>query len=623
MTFETVLVARHYALRYGVLDMTVNYGSITKEEKAMFARTFRGLMVLSLLALVGLLVACTAAAPAPSAPAPAAPTTAAAKPAEQKPAEAPKAAAPTQAPAAAAKPADTPKAAAPAAPAVAKGGNLVYGIYTRFDTLDPTVTTFSVVGTVGYHIFDPYVWQTSAGKFEPGLAESWTISPDGTEYTLKLRQNVKFHDGTPFNAEAVKFTFDRIIDPETKSQSAKSLLGPYDSSTVVDANTVRIKFKQPFAPFMNSLSLPYLAPQSPTAVKAAAKDYGVKTVVGTGPFKFTSYRVDQELKLEKNADYKWGPAHLTKDGGPFLETLTFRIIPEDNTRSATLQSGELTFADSLPAAEFKNLSAVKELEILSPVQAGSGHSVMMNVTNPPLDDVKIRQALEWATDKQGLINTVFNGVFKPACSPLTSNLLGYDAKACDKYKFDQAKAGALLDEAGWKLNASTGVREKDGKPLKLGFYFRSDSNNAVGMATFLQNNWKKVGVDLDMQGLAQQGYFDAVRAGKHHFQFWWETNTDPDVVRTLLHSKNADGGTNRNRYKNADMDKLIDAAAAESDPVKRAAAYAPIQQKVLDDAVMIYLADPLTIVGGNVKLKGEAMDWGGNYPQFHAAWIEK
>jgi peptide/nickel transport system substrate-binding protein len=583
----------------------------------MFTRTFRVLVVLSLLAVVGLLAACTAAAPAPSAPAaqqaPAQQAPAqqapAQKPAEQKPAEAPKAVAPTQAPA--------------AAPAAAKGGNLIYGIYTRFDTLDPTVTTFSVVGTVGYHLFDPYVWQTSAGKFEPGLAESWTISPDGKEYTLKLRKDVKFHDGTPFNAEAVKFTFDRIVNPETKAQSARSLIGPYESSEVVDANTIKVKFTQPFAPFMNSLSLPYLAPQSPTAVKAAGKDYGVTTVVGTGPFKFTSYRVDQELKLAKNPDYKWGPAHLMKDGGPFLETLTFRIIPENNTRSATLQSGELTFADSLPAAEFKNLSANKDLEILSPVQAGSGHSVMMNVTNPPLDDVKVRQALQWATDKQGLINTVFSGIFKPACSPLTSNLLGYDPKTCDKYKFDQAKSAALLDEAGWKLNASTGIREKDGKPLKLGFYFRSDSNSAVDMATFLQNNWKKVGVDLDMQGLAQQGYFDAVRAGKHHFQFWWETNTDPDVVRTLLHSKNADGGTNRNRYKNADMDKLIDAAAAESDPVKRAAAYAPVQQKVLDDAVMIYLADPLTIVGGNVKLKGEAMDWGGNYPMFHAAWIEK
>ena len=116
-----------------------------------------------------------------------------------------------------------------------------------------------------------------------------------------------FHDGTPFNAEAVKFTFDRIMDPETKSQTAISLMGPYESSEVVDDSTVKIKFKEAYAPFLNSLSLPYLSPQSPTAVKAAGKDYGITTLVGTGPYMFKSYTPDQELVLVKNPDYKWGP----------------------------------------------------------------------------------------------------------------------------------------------------------------------------------------------------------------------------------------------------------------------------------------------------------------------------
>lgn len=531
----------------------------------------------------------------------------------------------TSVPAAPSAATSAPNAVSPTAvPAASgKGGSIIYGMYTKFDTLDPTVTTFSVVGTIGYHVDDPLVWQTAAGKFAPGLAESWSISEDGKEYTLKLRKDATFHDGTPFNAEAVKFTFDRIMDPATKSQTAISLMGPYDSSEVVDDYTIKIKFKEAYAPFLNSLSLPYLSPQSPTAVKAAGKDYGITTLVGTGPYMLKSYTPDQEVVLVKNPNYKWGPPDLMSGGGPFLDTITIRIIPEDNTRSAALQSGELTFADTLPTQELKNLSDNKDLTILSPIQAGSGHSVMMNVTNPPLDDVKVRQALEWATDKQGLIDTVFNGAFKPACSPMTSNLFAYDPTTCDKYKYDLDKAGALLDEAGWKMNASTGIREKDGKPLKLGFYFRGDDNRSKEMSTFLQNNWKKVGVDLDLQGLERAGYFDAVRAGKHHMQFWWETATDPDVVRILFYSANADGGTNRNRYKNPEMDKLIDAAAAESDPTKRAALYAQIQAKALDEAIMIYLADPLTINGMSSKLKGVTMDWGGNYPFFHAAYVEQ
>ena len=526
-------------------------------------------------------------------------------------------AAPTAAPAA--KPTDAPKPAAPtAAPAAKAGGTLIYGVYTKFDTLDPTVTTFSAVGTIAYHLCDPIVWQTAAGKFEPGLAESWTISPDGKEYTFKLRKDVKFHDGTPFNADAVKFTFDRIVNPDTKSQTAFSLIGPYESSEVVDASTIKVKFKQPYAPFLNSLSLPYLSPQSPTAVKAAGKDYGIKSVVCTGPFKWSDYKVDTELKLVKNPDYKWGPKHLMKDAGIALDGLTFRVIPEDATRSATLQSGELQFADSLPAVEFKQLSANKDIQVISAVQAGSGWSIMMNVEKAPTNDVKVRQALEWATDKQGLIDTVYGGAYKIGCSPLTPNLLGFDKSTCDKYKFDTAKAGAILDEAGWKVGAD-GVRAKDGQKLTVDFHFRSDSGTSKAMATFIQANWKKSGVDVQLFGAERAGYLDAVRAGKHNFQFWWETGTDPDVVRILFHSQNAGGGTNRNRYKNADMDKLIDDAAAESDPAKRSAIYAKVQAKALDEAIMIFMADPITIVGAGKNVKGAVLDWGGNYPLFHGA----
>ncbi len=201
--------------------------------------------------------------------------------------------------------------AQPSAPSAVQaptpGGTLIYGLATKFDTLDPTVTTFSVVGKMGYHVFDPLVWQPSAGKFEPGLAESWQISADAKTYTFKLRKDVKFHDGTPLNAQAVKFTFDRIADPATKSQLAISLLGPYEGTDVVDDATVRVRFKTPYAPFLDSVSVPYLSPVSPDAVRKAGKDFGSTALVGTGPFKFESYRSDAEVVLVKNDDYKWGP----------------------------------------------------------------------------------------------------------------------------------------------------------------------------------------------------------------------------------------------------------------------------------------------------------------------------
>jgi len=512
---------------------------------------------------------------------------------------------------------------APAVQAPTPGGTLIYGLATKFDTLDPTVTTFSVVGKIGYHVFDPLVWQPSAGKFEPGLAESWQIAADAKTYTFKLRKDVKFHDGTPFNAQAVKFTFDRIADPATKSQLAISLLGPYEGTDVVDDATVRVRFKTPYAPFLDSVSVPYLSPVSPDAVRKAGKDFGSTALVGTGPFKFESYRSDAEVVLVKNDDYKWGPAYLKSRGAPYLDKIVWRVIPESTTRIATAESGELQFVEDVPTQDYQRVKSAGRLTVLDPLQAGSGHSMMMNVQNPPFDDVRVRRAIEWAVDKNAMNQTVWNGVFKPSCSAITPNVLGYDAKMCDKYKYDATRAAALLDEAGWRLNTATGVREKDGLPLKLGLYFRSDSDNARNMATFLQGNLKPVGIQLDLQGLARAGYFDAVRAGKHHMQFWWESHGDPDVLRILVHSSNANGGTNRSRYKNAEMDRLIDDAAAQTDVEKRKALYSQIQNKLLDDAVMIFFADPLSIFAFQKTLRDVSVDWTGNYPFFHVAYLQK
>src|SRR6516164_3649415 len=157
--------------------------------------------------------------------------------------------------------------AAPPGPAPEAGGELVYGLTNRFDTLDPNVTTFSDVGRISYHLFDTLVWESKPGGFVPGLAEKWEISAAADQYTFHLRKDVKFHDGTPLTAEAVKFTFDRIVDPDLKSQSAFSSIGPYDSTQVVDPYTAVVKFKTPYAPFLSSAAGSDLAPVSPDAVK--------------------------------------------------------------------------------------------------------------------------------------------------------------------------------------------------------------------------------------------------------------------------------------------------------------------------------------------------------------------
>ena len=510
----------------------------------------------------------------------------------------------------AAKPAAT---TAPTTPLAAKsGGELTYALAGKFDGLDPSVTTSTICGRMSVHLFDQLVREPSPGSFVPGLAEKWDVSPAADEYTFYLRKDVKFHDGTPFNAEAVKYTFDRIVNPDMKSQLAFSLIGPYDSTTVVDPFTVKVKFKSSYAPFLDSAAQPFLSIMSPTATEKFGKDIAVNPT-GTGPYKFESYQIDNVVRMVKNPDYKWGPSFFKHQGAPFIDAINFRVIADPATRVAALKSGEVQFIEDLPVANYQEMQSSSNYQIVEGTQAGSGYSMMLNVTRPPTDDVKVRQAISWAVDRPALVKTVWNGLFQPACSVLTSVTFAYDPATCQVYTYDPKKAGALLDEAGWKLDGD--VRKKNGEELVIKMDYRADQPVNVGQATFLQAALGQIGMKVELNGLAQAGYFDAVRRGDHNMQPWWGPATDPDVVRQDYYSKNADGGTNRSRYKNPEMDKMIDEAAGFTDPEKRKQAYAAIQKKVLDEAIMIFIADSKNVFATQkARVNDVALDWSSTYP---------
>ncbi len=564
------------------------------------------------LSVAGVLAACAESATAPTntaAPAvAAAPTTA---PATARPALPASAVSGTTAPVASAQPL-----------AAKQGGELTYALATRFDTLDPNVTTFSVVGRMAFHMFDQLVREPNPGQFVPGLAEKWEINATADEYTFFLRKDVKFHDGTPFNAEAVKFTFDRVVDPNTKSQAAFSALGPYQSSTVVDPYTVRVKFKSPYAPFLDSVSQPFLSPVSPTAVQKFGKDFG-SNPVGTGPFKFESYRTDNVVRMVKNPDYNWAPSIHRHSGPAYLDAINWRIINEPATRAAALKSGEVQMIDDVPLQEYGEFRGNANFSLLQGVMAGSGYSMMINVTKPPTDDVKVRQALAYATDKANMIKTVWKDVHKPACSVLTSVTFGHDASTCQSFTYDPKKAAALLDEAGWTLSGGD-TRKKGGQELVLALFYRSDNPDNVAQATFLQATYQQIGVKLDLRGLAQAGYFDAVRRGDHNMQFWWGPATEPDVVRQYYYSANAEGGTNRSRYKNPEMDKLIDQAAGATNPEQRKMLYAQIQKRVLDEGIMVFFADSQNIFAyQKAKVNDAVLDWSSTYPLLYDTSVNR
>lgn len=554
----------------------------------------------------------TAAAPT-TAPAEAAATTA------PEATEAPAAEA-TMAPEAAATTAPVAPTTAPAGGDTTDGAVLTYGLAGTFDKIDPNATTFSRVGRVALHIVDPLIWQPTPGTYEAGLATEWSANADATEYTFKLREDVTFHDGTPFNAAAVKFTFDRIVDPETKAQTAFSLLGPYKETQIVNDYEIKVIFNSSFAPFYNSLSTSYLAPVSPTAFeRVGAADWGITEMVGTGPFMLESYVPDSEIVLTRNPDYNWGPAFTGASGPAKLSQIVFKIITEPATRIASLETGETNFVEEVPEIDFSRISETPEFTAINVPQPGSGHSLMMNQQNPPMDDLAVRRAIQLASDKEGMITAIWNGIGEPGCGPITHATYGFDEATCSMYTYDVEAANATLEEAGWVDSDGDGIREKDGKPLTIGHFYRAEAAVSSQMADYMKSDLAKVGIDVQLNGLSQAGYFDAVRAGKHHTQNWWDTGTDPDVVRILLYSKNAGGGTNRNNYINPEMDTLIDNAAGESDPAARVELYKQIQTKVMDDALMVFYNDPMSLYAHTVTLQNPVMYLGGNYPYFYSA----
>ncbi len=499
---------------------------------------------------------------------------------------------------------------------------LSFGISRGVDTLDPTATTFSSVEVIVGHVFDTLVKQQPLGVFHPALATSWTVNEDATEYIFELRDDVSFHDGTAFNAEAVKYTFDRIVDPDTKSQMAFSFIGPYAESEVLGEHSIAVRFSSPNAAFLDGVSHPQLGPISPAAVEALGADWGFSGIVGTGPFIFESYIADSEVVMVKNPDYNWGNEDVFGRSGPAdIDRLVFKILTDPGTRMAALESGEVDMIDNIPGLDVQRLEETPDFVVTQYDQAGHGYSFMFNQIKSPTDELVVRKAIAQAIDIEIMQDIVYDGLGSKACSALTQSMFGWTDVYCQQNPYDPDAAGALLDEAGWVMNEETGIRERDGTPLAIE-HWSPDRPLSAATAQFLQEDLNAIGIDFQINLADIAAYLTVVRAGEHNTQQWWDTQTDPDgVFRTLYHSSNAGGGTNRNNYRNDAMDTMIDAAVGIGDPAARAAAYAEIQQKLADEVVMVYFNDPVVLYASRPEVQNVTILGGGFVPNFYSATL--
>ena len=474
-------------------------------------------------------------------------------------------------------------------------GTLVVGLVAEPVNLDPAQVTDLNSNRVGRRIVETLVtFPDESTQVVPGLAESWAISKDGLKYTFKLRKGVSFHDGTPLNAEAVKFSIERQIIPEHpfnklgKYPFANYFFGNVKAVEAVDPQTVEFILKEPRASFLAVLTAGAASIVSPTAVRKLGVDYPL-TPVGTGPFKFVAWDRGQRVVLEKNAGY-W--KHPVK-----IDRVIYRPIVEGQARLTELLTGALDLIVDTPPDFVPQLESNPKVMVLKQVGV---HVWYLGINNQkkPFDDKRVRQALNYAVNKEALVRDVLKGTGSFSRGPVLPNTWGADA-ALKAYPYDPERAKKLLAEAGYPSGFSTTLWvPESGSGMQL----------PVAMSTVIQSNLKAVGVNVALQTMEWGAYLAKLRTKEQDLfaLSWMAGNEDPDLVMyPLLHSSQwTPNGPNRALYKNEKYDELLHQARLTTDQKKRAELYREAQRVLVDDAPWVFVDHEIQTAAHAKRVQG-------------------
>jgi peptide/nickel transport system substrate-binding protein len=472
-------------------------------------------------------------------------------------------------------------------------------------TYDPRVTQSRHESQLIMQVFDQLVASDENSKPSPGLAQRWEIAPDGMSVTLFLREDVKFHDGTPFNAEAVRFTFDTIADPKLGSQAAVDLLGPYAGSDILGPYTIKVRFTRPYAAAIAAFAQNELSPVSPTAVQRLGDAGFAQAPVGAGPFRFASWERGRQVILERNDDYSWAPAFMSHQGPSRVARVVHRFIPDAATRVAALERGEIDIADVVPVLDMRRLSDDRRFKTLVGNATGMPLGLMLNTSRGPFQDVRVRQALAYALDRPRMVQGMFFGLIDPAYGPISRTTPGYWAGVEQMYRPDRNRAIALLEEAGWRPGPG-GIRVKDGQPLQALYFVPPPMGQDV--AVQLQAEARRVGIDLKVENITFARNQDLVFANGYDMLPLRWINADPSLLEIPFHSRNIpEVGRykfNWARFADPETDKLLEQGAGEVNEAKRDAIYAAIQKRVMEQALWLPLHNQVQTVAWRASRTG-------------------
>lgn len=484
----------------------------------------------------------------------------------------------------------------------AASSTLTIAISAEPDTLDPQVTGAAVTGQIDAYIGDPLVALSPKNKIVPDLAKSYSVSPDGLLYTFTLRQDVTFQDGTPLDAAAYVATIKRLINPATKAAVEAGRLGPITAVTATGKYTFTIRLAKPYVFLLYNLTDSNYIPLSPKALKAEAKNFGRKPV-STGPWQVQQWQTGSQIVLVRNPNYHWGPSFV-QSGPPRIDKIVFRILPNSAASTDALQSGEVDVLP-LPSASVPRIQATGQYTILKALQDGVGF-LEFNVTKAPFTDIRVRQAFNYAIDKQAVVQVALNGLGVPVYGVLSPTMIGYWPGIKQYgYSYNQKKALALLGQAGYSMKND--VMQKNGKPLTftaITFAFEPFQKTAV----VVQAQLKQIGVTMNIQAQDLASAIATEQHGKSAADFEEYIYPLPDIFYIWFHSSQIGDGFADSYYRDPKLDALIVKMRTTSDSAARDAVLVQLEKYVSAKALWVPLWDPYVYTALQPRVKGAFLD---------------
>jgi len=459
------------------------------------------------------------------------------------------------------------------------GGTLTYATDREPSCLDPHVGGDMPQVFLARQFLDSLVSMDEHGSIGPWLAKSWEVSTDGLTYTFHLRNDVRFSDGTPFDARAVKASFDHMVDPKTQSGTAGGYLRQYKGTDIPEPYTAVVHLSTPYAAFLEVLSQGFLGIQSAEAL-SRKRDENCETPVGTGPFKVVRWERQNQVLLERNPDYQWAPPTAHHHGPAYLERVVWKFIQEPSIRFASLQAGEVDVIESVPPESHAAARANPEVTLVIAQRPGNPTNGTLNMTRAPFDDIRVREAFIRSADIDAALKSIYFGEFPRAGGPLSLATPFYSPDFEHAQDYDPLRSNQLLDEAGWSQRDADGYRTRGSKRLQVHVIMSNRAQpSELSLWEQVQATAREVGFEViidqlsDALALQRQADWDYdLRVG------YWNTNT-PDVLRIIFSSAFLAQVGGRGFHQNAaglrdpDFDAIVELALATQDSARRKALY--------------------------------------------------